>query len=134
MISIIKQHPDIINMHLFFNLEWNYFATFTLQGDDISSGDCYLALHDNMSRLQKIDSEIDFLFYICQRDIFERPHIHGVMRSSLPARKIEKAWRGGIVKQVVLFNPDKAKALYGYMKEQSLGQGISRDSLLGGVL
>lgn len=128
----VKQHPDIIASHMFMNQEWDYFCTFTLYGEDNSPGDCFYYIHTFFSALLKRDKDLDFVVYICQRNAYEKPHIHGIVRSSLSARLIEKAWRKSYgLSQVKMMDNKRKKGLYDYIKVQAVGSAILKDDLFG---
>lgn len=128
-----KQHPDVIGSHLFLGMEWQYFVTFTIYGGDVSTGDCYFSLYQFFTDVQKQDPDVEFVLYICQRDMFDRPHVHGVVNSSVAARKLESMWRKsyGLCKVKKMDNSRRC-GLYNYIKVQAVGSAIYRDDLLGG--
>jgi hypothetical protein len=115
-----------------FSGKWDYFGSYSVHGVDISVGDCYIELDKYIRKLKMLDDEVEGLFYICKHGPEGRPHVHSVIKSKLPLRKVEKAWSGSVQnKKVKVFDESKAMKLWLYIKLQSVGKSISVHDLMG---
>jgi hypothetical protein len=112
--------------------DWDYFGSYTLSGKDISIGDCYIELVRYVKKLYVLDNNIDGLFYVCKNSPTDRPHVHCVLKTDLPLRKVEKAWSASLRnKKVKRFDVSKSARLWLYIKLQSVGKVISVLDLIG---
>jgi hypothetical protein len=119
---------DLSTTQHFIETDWDYFATITLHGDTPSMGDAFMTLVDNLNRWKNRDPDLDFIFYICQRYNDERNHIHGVVKTELSRRTLERTSRGGFA-LFKGFETNRSADLYAYIKGQAVAPAITPASL-----
>jgi hypothetical protein len=97
--------------------EWKLFFTGTLAGEDVTQGAVFLALSGFAGRLLQEDGSADFILWLCQRQ--DAPHVHGVIRTSLSPRAVNRLWKGGLA-CTRPFRPDLGGSLLSYIRSHDV--------------
>ena len=99
--------------------DWSHAITITKRNCD-TIGDMYLHMSEGISRLLDRDGEARFVLVVCQHPPYageSSPHGHGVLRTRLSHREINKCFSGGFAALNDMYDP------YGwaeYIKPQAI--------------
>jgi|688.fasta_scaffold1833443_1 hypothetical protein len=116
MMNRMNEYDKMRTMQLLQQHEWDWFITIHQNEPDISHQ--WLLITEAVERMKERDNELMYWFCFAQGGISQKPHAHGVIRTSLSRTLVMKSFRECNEPSVKPIEDDTR--LFGYLIKQAL--------------